>query len=207
LLERELDELGGGDLKEYTKVIVSEADRLQALMDRLLTPHRVPKMRHLNIHELLERVRKLVLAEFPETLTVKRDYDTSLPELYGDPEPLIQALLNVARNAAQAMDGRGEIQLLTRIARQVTLAKQRYRHAIMVQIVDNGPGVPEALRDKVFYPLVSGRDGGTGLGLSLAQNFVNQHHGIIEFESAPGNTRFTILLPVVDTATNGVHGK
>jgi two-component system nitrogen regulation sensor histidine kinase GlnL len=207
LLERELDELGGGDLKEYTKVIVNEADRLQALMDRLLTPHRVPKMRHLNIHELLERVRKLVLAEFPETLTVKRDYDTSLPELYGDPEPLIQALLNVARNAAQAMDGRGEIQLLTRIARQVTLAKQRYRHAIMVQIVDNGPGVPEALRDKVFYPLVSGRDGGTGLGLSLAQNFVNQHHGIIEFESVPGNTRFTILLPVVDTATNGVHGK
>ena len=207
LLERELVDLGGGGLKEYTQVIVNEADRLQALMDRLLTPHRVPKMRQVNIHELLERVRKLILAEFPNALNVRRDYDTSLPELYGDPEPLIQALLNVARNAAQALEGRGEIRLVTRIARQVTLAKQRYRHAIMVQIVDNGPGVPEALRDKVFYPLVSGRDGGTGLGLSLAQNFVNQHHGIIEFESVPGNTRFTILLPVVGAATNGVHGK
>jgi two-component system nitrogen regulation sensor histidine kinase GlnL len=207
LLERELLDLGGSDLKEYTQVIVNEADRLQALMDRLLTPSRVPKMRHLNIHELLERVRKLILAEFPGTLAVKRDYDTSLPDLYGDPEPLIQALLNVARNAAQAMGGIGEIRLHTRIARQVTLAKQRFRHAVMIQIIDNGPGVPDSLRDKVFYPLVSGRDGGTGLGLSLAQNFVNQHHGIIEFESVPGNTRFTILLPVVDAATHGIHNK
>ena len=207
LLERELQDLGGGDLKEYTQVIVNEADRLQALMDRLLTPNRVPKMRPLNIHELLERVRKLILAEFPDTLAVRRDYDISLPELYGDPEALIQALLNVARNAAQALEGHGEIRLVTRIARQITLAKQRFRYAITVQIIDNGPGVPETLRDKVFYPLVSGRDGGTGLGLSLAQNFVNQHHGIIEFDSVPGNTRFTIILPVVDAATHGLHGK
>lgn len=207
LLARELQDLGGGDLKEYTQVIVDETDRLQALMDRLLTPNRVPKMRQLNIHELLERVRKLILAEFPDALAVRRDYDISLPELYGDPEALIQALLNVARNAAQALDGRGEIRLVTRIARQITLAKQRYRYAIMVQIIDNGPGVPESLRDKVFYPLVSGRDGGTGLGLSLAQNYVNQHHGIIEFDSVPGNTRFIILLPVVDAATDGLNAK
>jgi two-component system nitrogen regulation sensor histidine kinase GlnL len=193
LLEREL---AHGELKEYTQVIIKEADRLQSLMDRLLTPHRVPKMAHINIHEVLERVRSLVLAEFPEGIRVKRDYDTSLPELYGDKEQLIQALLNIARNAAQAVNGHGEIRLITRIARQVTLVKQRYRHAVMVHIVDNGPGVPEALREKVFYPLVSGRDGGTGLGLSLAQNFINQHLGMIEFESVAGNTRFTVLLPV-----------
>jgi two-component system nitrogen regulation sensor histidine kinase GlnL len=193
LLERELPH---GDLKEYTQVIVKEADRLQSLMDRLLTPHRVPQIASINIHEVLERVRALILAEFPDGIRVARDYDTSLPDLSGDKEQLIQALLNIARNAAQAMNGKGEIRLTTRIARQVTLAKQRYRHAIMVNIIDNGPGVPESLRDKVFYPLVSGRDGGTGLGLSLAQNFINQHHGIVEFDSAPGHTCFSVLLPL-----------
>jgi two-component system nitrogen regulation sensor histidine kinase GlnL len=197
LLERELQGLPSeADLKEYTQVIVNEADRLQTLMDRLLTPHRLPQMARLNIHEVLERVRTLVLAEFPAGITIMRDYDTSLPEFIGDKEPLIQALLNIARNAAQAMHGRGQIRLVTRIARQVTLAKQRYRHAIEVQIIDNGPGVPESLRDRIFFPLVSGRDGGTGLGLSLAQNFVGQHQGIIECDSVPGNTRFTVLLPV-----------
>ena len=207
LLERELTDAGNSaayELREYTQVIVKEADRLQALMDRLLTPHRRPKMDHINIHEVLERVRTLVLAEFPQHIQVQRDYDTSLPELYADLEPLIQALLNIARNAAQAMQGGGAIKLMTRIARQVTLAKQRYRHAIMIHIIDNGPGVPENLRDKVFYPLVSGREGGTGLGLSLAQNFINQHHGIIEFDSVPGRTCFTILLPIIDVSTT-VH--
>ena len=207
LLERELTDAGNSaayELREYTQVIVKEADRLQALMDRLLTPHRRPKMDHINIHEVLERVRTLVLAEFPQHIQVQRDYDTSLPELYADLEPLIQALLNIARNAAQAMQGGGEIKLMTRIARQVTLAKQRYRHAIMIHIIDNGPGIPENLRDKVFYPLVSGREGGTGLGLSLAQNFINQHHGIIEFDSVPGRTCFTILLPIIDVSTT-VH--
>ena len=197
LLERELRGLANeAGLKEYTQVIVKEADRLQTLMDRLLTPHRLPQMARLNIHEVLERVRTLVLAEFPSGVTVIRDYDTSLPEFIADKEPLIQALLNITRNAAQAMHGRGQIQFVTRIARQVTLAKQRYRHAIHVRIIDNGPGVPEALRDKIFFPLVSGRDGGTGLGLSLAQNFVSQHHGIIEFESVAGSTCFSVLLPV-----------
>jgi two-component system, NtrC family, nitrogen regulation sensor histidine kinase GlnL len=200
LLERELMErdVAGGDLREYTQVIVHEADRLQSLMDRMLTPHRVPKMAHLNIHEVLERVRRLILAEFPAGLNINRDYDISLPDLYGDAEQLIQALLNVTRNAAQAMEGHGEIRLSTRVARQVTLAKQRHRLAIMVHVIDNGPGVPPYLRDQVFYPLVTGREGGTGLGLSLAQNFINQHHGIIEFESVPGNTQFTIILPVLD---------
>jgi two-component system nitrogen regulation sensor histidine kinase GlnL len=211
LLERELQGLPAEeDLKEYTQVIVQEADRLQTLMDRLLTPHRLPQLARLNIHEVLERVRTLVLAEFPAGITVVRDYDTSLPEFIADKEPLIQALLNIARNAAQAMHGRGQIRLTTRIARQVTLAKQRYRHAIQVQIVDNGPGVPEDLRDRIFFPLVSGRDGGTGLGLSLAQDFISRHQGLIECESVPGNTCFTVLLPVresqnLNPATNNHH--
>lgn len=197
LLERELQGLPNeADLTEYTQVIVNEADRLQTLMDRLLAPHRLPQMARLNIHEALERVRILILAEFPEGVTVIRDYDTSLPEFIADKEPLIQALLNIVRNAAQAIQGRGQIRLVTRIARQVTLAKQRYRHAIQVQIIDDGPGIPGALRDKIFFPLVSGRDGGTGLGLSLAQNFISQHLGIIEFESVAGRTCFSVLLPV-----------
>jgi two-component system nitrogen regulation sensor histidine kinase GlnL len=164
-------------------------------MNRLLTPSRLPHVEDLNIHEVVERVRSLLLAEFP-ALEVRRDYDTSLPEIHADKEQLIQATLNVARNAAQAMGGRGHIRLVTRIARQVTIARVRYRHAIAVTVEDNGPGVPAELADKIFYPLVSGRAGGTGLGLSLAQSYVSQHHGLIEFESAPGRTRFTILLPV-----------
>ncbi len=197
LLEREL---GDPELREFTQVIVKEADRLQALMNRLLTPNRLPHVEKLNIHEVTERVRTLLLAEFPEGLEVRRDYDTSLPDVAGDKEQLIQAMLNVARNAAQATQGRGEIRLVTRIARQVTVARQRYRHAIAVSIEDNGPGVPPELAERIFYPLVSGREGGTGLGLSLAQSFVSQHQGTIEFESIPGRTRFTILLPVQEGA-------
>ena len=193
LLEREL---GDADLREFTQVIVKETDRLQSLMNRLLTPSRLPRVEKINIHEVTERVRTLLLAEFPGGLAVRRDYDTSLPDLDGDKEQLIQAILNVARNAAQAMGGQGEIRLATRIARQVTIARTRYRHAVAVSIEDDGPGVPAELADRIFYPLVSGREGGTGLGLSLAQSFVSQHHGLIEFESEPGRTRFTILLPV-----------
>jgi two-component system nitrogen regulation sensor histidine kinase GlnL len=193
LLERELPDV---ELREFTQVIVKETDRLQSLMNRMLTPSRLPRVEPINIHEVTERVRTLMLAEFPESLSVRRDYDTSLPDLPADKEQLIQAILNVARNAAQATGGCGEIRLVTRIARQVTIARLRYRHAIAVSIEDDGPGVPPELAERVFYPLVSGRDGGTGLGLSLAQSFVSQHQGLIEFESVPGRTRFTILLPV-----------
>ncbi|HSD60088.1 MAG TPA: nitrogen regulation protein NR(II), partial [Burkholderiales bacterium] len=194
LLARELPQ---AQLQEYTQVIIKEADRLQSLMDRLLAPNRLPHYSELNIHEVLERVRSLVLAEFTGGLTVRREYDVSLPPLVGDKERLIQAVLNIARNAAQAMEGRGTITLRTRIARQVTLARRRYRLALEVQVIDTGPGIPEALRERIFYPLVSGREGGHGLGLTLAQEFVNQHRGSVEFESAPGNTCFTILLPLL----------
>lgn len=200
LLELELPK---PELKEYTQVIIKESDRLQSLMDRLLTPHRLPKYRQTNIHEVLERVRSLLLAEYgidaSGGVTVRRDYDTSLPEILADQEQLIQTTLNIARNAVQAMGEQGELRLRTRIARQVTLAKKRYRLALVVQIIDNGPGIPEYLREKIFYPLVSGREGGSGLGLSLAQTFVAQHHGLIECDSQPGHTCFTITLPVTDT--------
>ena len=183
-------------MREYTQVIIKEADRLQSLMDRLMAPHRVPKYELTNIHEVLERVRSLLLAESPEGIAIRRDYDTSLPDLVGDREKLIQAVLNIARNAVQAMQGHGEIVLRTRAERQVTLAKKRYRVAIKLQIIDNGPGIPDVIRERIFYPLVSGREGGSGLGLTLAQNFITQHHGMIECESQPGRTCFTILLPI-----------
>ena len=202
LLERELPD---PDLKEFTQVIVKETDRLQSLMNRMLTPHRLPQIEMLNVHEVVERVRTLLLAEYPDGLAIRRDYDVSLPDLPGDKESLLQSILNVARNAAQAMSGRGEIVLRTRIARQVTIARTRYRHAVSVAIEDNVPGIPDDLAGKVFFPLVSGREGGTGLGLSLAQNYVHQHHGLIEFESTPGRTRFTILLPVRSPGDAGLN--
>jgi two-component system nitrogen regulation sensor histidine kinase GlnL len=195
LLERELSD---PELREFTQVIVKETDRLQSLMNRLLTPNRLPRIEPLNIHEITERVRTLLLAEYPDGLALRRDYDTSLPDIVGDKEQLMQAILNVARNAAQATSGHGEIHLITRIARQVTIARNRYRLALAISIEDDGPGVSPDLAERIFYPLVSGRDGGTGLGLSLAQSFVSQHHGLIEFESVPGRTRFTILLPVIE---------
>jgi two-component system, NtrC family, nitrogen regulation sensor histidine kinase GlnL len=193
LLDRELERPA---LHEYTQVIMKEADRLQSLMDRLLTPHRLPQLTQFNIHEALERVRSLLLAEFPSGVSVRRDYDTSLPSLTADREQIIQALLNIARNAAQAMQGVGEIRLRTRVARRVTLARKTYRLGLLVQIIDNGPGVPDDMKDRIFFPLVSGREGGYGVGLTIAQTFVAQHHGTIELESRPGYTCFSILLPI-----------
>jgi two-component system nitrogen regulation sensor histidine kinase GlnL len=189
LLERELR---SPELREYTQVIIKEADRLQALMDRMLTPHRAPRIEPMSVHEVLERVRSLVKAEFGTV--VERDYDPSLPELVGDREQLIQAVLNIARNAAQARSR--AIVFRTRAVRQVTLLRQRHRLALELQVIDDGPGVPVEIQDRIFNPLVSGREGGTGLGLSLAQTFVRYHEGVIEFESRPGRTIFRILLPL-----------
>jgi len=189
LLERELAE---PQLREYTQVIIKEADRLQKLLDRLLTPHREPRIEPVSIHEVLERVRSLLKAEFG--LEVHRDYDPSLPEVLGEREQLIQAVLNIARNAAQA--GGRTITLRTRAVRQITILRQRYKLALELQVVDDGPGVPQAIQDRIFSPLVSGREGGSGLGLSLAQTFIQYHRGVVEFESRPGRTVFTILLPL-----------
>jgi two-component system nitrogen regulation sensor histidine kinase GlnL len=195
-------EVTSRELTEYTRVIIQEADRLQALVDRLLAPHRRPHVvADVNIHEVCERVRSLILAEFPRGLTLLRDYDTSIPEFRGDREQLIQAVLNIAHNATQALieriiDGDAVLQLRTRVARQVTFGRQRFRLALELHIEDNGPGVPEDIRDRIFHPLVSGREGGSGLGLTLAQTFVQQHQGTIECESVPGRTVFKILIPL-----------
>jgi two-component system nitrogen regulation sensor histidine kinase GlnL len=197
LLDHELER---PNLHEYTQVIMKEADRLQALMDRLLTPHRLPQPAPLNIHEVLERVRSLILAEYPHGIAIHRDYDTSLPLLKGDKEQMIQIVLNVVRNAAQALNGNGQITLRSRVVRQVTLARRRYRHALKLEVNDTGPGIPADMRERIFYPLVSGRDGGSGLGLTLAQTFISQHGGTITFDSHPGNTTFTLLLPITETA-------
>jgi two-component system nitrogen regulation sensor histidine kinase GlnL len=163
-------------------------------------PHRVPRYEQTNIHEVLERVRSLLLAESPQGVHIRRDYDISLPDLIGDQEKLIQAVLNITRNAVQAMQGEGEIIFVTRAERQAMLARKRYRVAIKLQIIDNGPGIPPEIMDRIFYPLVSGRAEGTGLGLTLAQTFITQHNGMIECESQPGRTCFTILLPIESTA-------
>jgi two-component system, NtrC family, nitrogen regulation sensor histidine kinase GlnL len=199
LLERELDR---PELREYTQVIIKEADRLQGLLDRLLTPRRTVQLGQVNIHEVLERVRSLVLAEFPQGIVAIRNYDPSVPDLVGDIEQLIQAVLNVVRNAAQALlsganGGRGgAIVLRTRAARQVTIARQRHKLALELQVIDDGPGVPEEIRDRVFNPLVSGREGGSGIGLALVRTYVQNHGGVVEFDSRPGRTVFTLLLPL-----------
>jgi two-component system nitrogen regulation sensor histidine kinase GlnL len=195
-------EIESKELTEYTQVIIHEADRLQTLVDRLLAPHRRPHLvGDVNIHEVCERVRSLILAEFPKGLKALRDYDISIPDFRGDREQLIQAVLNIAHNAAQALAervaaGDAEITFKTRIARQVTFGKQRYRLALELHVIDNGPGVPDSIKDRIFYPLVSGREGGSGLGLTLAQTFVQQHHGLIECDSVPGRTDFKILIPL-----------
>jgi two-component system nitrogen regulation sensor histidine kinase GlnL len=199
LLELEID---SPELTEYTQVIIHEADRLQSLVDRLLAPHRRPHLvGDVNIHEVCERVRSLILAEFPKGLRVLRDYDISIPEFRGDREQLIQTVLNIAHNAVQALserivEGDAELTFITRVVRQITFGNQRYRLALELHVIDNGPGVPDSIKDRIFYPLVSGREGGSGLGLTLAQTFVQQHHGSIEVDSVPGRTDFKILIPL-----------
>ena len=195
-------ELDSEELTEYTQVIIHEVDRLQMLVDRLLAPHRHAQVvGDVNIHEICERVRAVIQAEYPRGLLVDRDYDTSLPDFRGDREQLIQAVLNIVQNAAQALHARiaagdAVITLRTRVARQVTIGKQRWRLALELHVEDNGPGVPAEIQDRIFFPLVSGRDGGSGLGLTLAQTIAQQHQGMIDCESEPGRTDFRITLPL-----------
>lgn len=193
LLERELPDQG---LREYTRIIIDEADRLQTLMNRMIGPNRMPTRGMVNIHNVLEHVRGLVLAEFPNGPQVARDYDPSIPELMADQDRLIQAFLNLARNACAAAGTAGQIELRTRVLRQFTLGAKRHRLVLRVELIDNGPGIPEDLRDQIFFPMVSGHPGGTGLGLPIAQELINQHGGLIECESRPGETRFLVYLPL-----------
>ena len=198
LLARELD---SEHLTDYTNVIIEEADRLRNLVDRLLSAPRRITREPVNIHEVLERVRHLVEAESNGRLVIHRDYDPSIPEIMGDREQLIQAVLNISRNAQQALrsmpsDALPELRLRTRTQRQFTIGNSRHRLACQIDITDNGPGVPPELMDTLFVPMISGRVDGTGLGLTIAQSIINQHHGLIECKSGPGKTVFSVLIPL-----------
>ena len=193
LLDRELPD---PSLKEYTRVIIGEADRLTTLVANMSGPARPPQKSDLNIHEVCEHVYHLLRSEAPASVVIERDYDPSTPNGSFDRGQLIQALLNIARNAMQAVGERGRIVCRSRVFPNVGIAGRRHRLAVGIQVEDDGPGVPAALRDSIFYPLVTGRTTGTGLGLAVAQDLVTRHGGIIEFESEPGRTIFKILLPL-----------
>ena len=198
LLEKELHD---ESLKEYTRVIIDEADRLQTLVNRILGPNSMPNKKSINIIEVLERVRALLMAERTSSVEILRDYDPSIPELNADPDQLIQAMLNIVRNACQAMEWHGEIRMRTRVLRKCTIGQINYRLAVCIEIIDNGPGVPDDIKQQIFFPMVTGRAEGTGLGLSIAQSLIQQHGGLIEFDSTPGETTFSIILPI----TAGEH--
>lgn len=195
-------ELPGPALREFTGVIIREADRLRALVDRLLEPYRDERhVTNVNLHEILESVRNLVSAEFPAGLTVVRDYDVSVPTFEADREQLTQIFLNLMRNAAQAMEkgiaaGSARITLKTRVARGVVIRRRRCRLAVVIDVIDNGPGIDPAIREKIFYPLVTTRAHGTGLGLSIVRTYAERNGGEVELESEAGRTDFRIVLPL-----------
>lgn len=201
LLEREL---GAPGLREYTSVIIREADRLTALVDSMLGPVRVPQKSVVNVHELCEHVFRLLQSEAPGTVLLERDYDPSLPDVTVDSHQIIQALLNIGRNALQAIGERGHVVMRTRALSNISIGPVRHRLVASVAIEDNGTGVPAAIRETLFYPLVTGRSTGTGLGLAVSQELVTRHGGLIEYTSRPGATVFTILLPLADPASH--HG-
>lgn len=199
LLERELP---SESLKEYTRIIIHEADRLRNLVDRMVGPLLPLQKTPTNIHQVMDRVRRLIRAEVAQGIRVVHDFDPSIPEFPADAEQLIQAVLNVARNALQAMNGEGTIRFRTRIDRQFTIGLKRHRLVVRAEIEDTGPGIPDELREQIFYPMVTSKPDGAGLGLSIAQDIVHRHGGLIEFSTRPQQTIFRIYLPL-DPATDG----
>ena len=194
LLERALPTK---DLKEYTNIIISESDRLRDLVDRMLGPWQPMQFAPVNLIEIIERVMQILQGEFLTNLEWSRDYDPSLPEVHGNQDQLIQAILNVARNACQALQGteRARITFKTRVVRQFTIGSVRHKQAMHLSVIDNGPGVPEDLIERIFFPMISGRAEGSGLGLSISQNIIGQHGGALQVASRPGNTVFSVYLP------------
>jgi len=193
LLERELP---SESLKEYTRIIIHEADRLRNLVDRMVGPNTPLRKQPTNIHQVMDHVRRLIRAEVSRGIRIEHDFDPSIPEFVADAEQLIQAVLNIARNAVQALNGEGTVRFRTRIERQLTIDQKRHRLVVRAEIEDNGPGIPDELRESIFYPMVTGKPDGTGLGLSIAQDIVHQHGGMIEFTSRPQQTLFRIYLPL-----------
>ena len=202
LLESELEAINNSGLKDYTNIIISEADRLKKLVDRMLGSPQPIKNEAINIHEVLERVRKIILADLPKEVELRFDYDPSIPDLNGDRDSLIQLVFNIAGNAIKAVGDSGNILFKTRVLRNFTINQQMHRLTLRLDIIDNGQGVPDEIRDKLFFPMISGSAKGTGLGLSIAQSLANRHHGIIEFESQPSKTCFTLLLPITSLPNN-----
>lgn len=201
LLARELPD---PSLREYTNVIISEADRLSTLVDQMLGPARPLRRSRLNVHEICEHVFQLIRAEADAAVRVERDYDPSLPDGSFDRDHLVQALLNVARNALQAIGTAGRLVLRTRAVPQARIGRVRHRLAVRIEVLDNGPGVPDHLRSTLFYPLVTSRPQGTGLGLAVSQELVTRHGGLIEFTSEPGETCFSLLLPLDEGDSEGL---
>jgi len=197
LLEAELE---SAELKEYTQIIIEEADRLQVLVDRMLGPNKLPNHQLLNIHDVVERVRSLILIE-SEKVKIWRDYDPSIPDFVADSDQLIQAILNIVKNAVRILSNQddGMITLRTRVVRQMTIANKRHKLVTMVQIIDNGPGIAKELKDKIFFPMVSGTQGGVGVGLSISQALISKHGGFIECESKKGETVFTVWIPLEES--------
>ena len=191
-------ELNDRNLREYTRIITHETDRLSGLVDRLTGGYRASDREPFNLHSVLEHVRKLTLVETSHGLKFERDYDPSIPEILGDRAQMIQAVLNIVRNAVQAMESMGCIWLRTRVRRQCTIHHRRHRLAVEASIMDDGPGIEPSLRERIFFPMVTGRHDGIGLGLALTQEIISRHGGLIECASRPGETTFTILLPVED---------
>lgn len=192
-------ELNNPEQKEYTSIIMAEADRLHALIDRMLRPSQSPQKQAINIHEIIEHVRKLIQAEAGQGISVRRDYDPSIPNLWLDRGQIVQVLLNIMGNAVEALAGAGEIILRTRVLRQHIINGERYPLSACLEIIDSGPGIPENLQPQVFFPMISGKANGTGLGLSIAQSLISQHDGVINLHSRPGETRFEILFPITQT--------
>ena len=197
LLEESLPE----ELTEYTQLIIAQADRLRNLVDRLLGPYRPAQRTRSNLHQMIEQVRQLAIMDNPGQVQFNRDYDPSIPDFAFDPELLEQALLNIVRNAQQALDHTENpvISLQSRVLHQHTLHGKRYKLVALIRVIDNGPGIPTEIKDTLFYPMVSGKAGGTGLGLSIAQTLIHQHGGWIDCDSWPGHTEFTLYLPIADT--------
>ena len=199
LLERQLDE---PELHEYTDVVISETDRLADLVDTLLGPGGPPNKQPVNVHELLEYVVRLVEAEDHKSVTIRRDYDPGLPLINLDRHQMIQAFLNLVRNATAALDGQGTITLRSRAATNFTIGDIRHRVIASIEIEDDGPGIPTDLQASIFYPLVTGRPDGTGLGLPAAQELISRHGGMIEFDSRPGRTLFFVRIPLEQVASD-----
>lgn len=198
LLERELrDE----NLEEFTQIIISEVDRLKNLVDRMLGPRKPPQFSPTNIHEVLEHIASIIKVEVGREVRIWRDYDPSIPDFPGDREQLIQAILNVVRNAVQALQESpgaepGAIIMCTRIQRQFTIGGHFHPLVCRIDIIDNGPGIPDNIIEDIFFPMITGRAEGTGLGLAISQNLIHQHHGLIECSSQPGQTKFSLYLPL-----------